>query len=46
MYEHAQKRTYLTMLIQVGVYVPLLVGLVLLYQWLAESRKVKLTDDQ
>ena len=41
MYEHEQKRTYLSMLIQVGIYIPLLVGLVLLYPWLAGKHKFK-----
>ena len=39
-YERAQKRTYLVMLIQVGIYLPLLIGLLLLYPWLAGSHKI------
>ena len=39
-YEHVQKRTYLVMLIQVGLFLPLLIGLLLLYPWLAGSRKI------
>ena len=39
-YERAQKRTYLVMLIQVGIYLPLLIGLFLLYPWLAGSHKI------
>ena len=39
-YEHAQKRTYLVMLIQVGLFLPLLIGLFLFYPWLAGSRKI------
>ena len=39
-YEGAQKRTYLVMLIQVGLYLPLLIGLLLLYPWLAGSHKI------
>ena len=41
MYEIEGKRTYLAMLIQVGIYLPLLVGLFLLYPWLAGNRKIK-----
>ena len=41
MYEGQQKRTYMTMLIQVGLYLPLLVGLLLLYPWLAGSLKIQ-----
>ena len=47
-YEDAQKRTYLPMLIQVGIYLPLLVGFFLLYPWLGGSRKITFsqkTDD-
>ena len=40
-YEGQQKRTYLSMLIQVGLYLPLLVGLLLLYPWLAGSLKIQ-----
>ena len=39
-YERAQKRTYLVMLIQVGIYLPLLIGLLPLYPWLAGSHKI------
>ena len=39
-YERMMKRTYLSMLIQVGLFLPLLVGLLLLYPWLAGSRRV------
>ena len=45
MYEHVQKRTYLVMLIQVGVFLPLLIGLFLLYPWLAGSRKVDYSQE-
>ena len=38
-YEGQQKKTYLSMLIQVGIFLPLLVGLLLLYPWLAGSHK-------
>ena len=44
-YESQQKRTYLSMLIQVGIYLPLLVGLLLLYPWLAGSRKIKYSQE-
>ncbi|CAI8017907.1 hypothetical protein GBAR_LOCUS10805 [Geodia barretti] len=44
-YEHVQKRTYLVMLIQVGVFLPLLIGLFLLYPWLAGSRKIDYSQD-
>ena len=44
-YEHVQKRTYLVMLIQVGVLLPLLIGLFLLYPWLAGSRKIDYSQD-
>ena len=40
-YESQQKRTYLSMLIQVGIFLPLLVGLLLLYPWLAGSHKIQ-----
>ena len=40
-YEGAQKRTYLSMLIQVGIFLPLLVGMLLLYPWLAGSHKIQ-----
>ena len=39
-YERTMKRTYLSMLTQVGLFLPLLVGLLLLYPWLAGSRKI------
>ena len=39
-YERAQKRTYLVMLIQVGMFLPLLIGLLLLYPWLEGSHKI------
>ena len=42
-YESQQKRTYLSMLIQVGIFLPLLVGLLLLYPWLAGSHKIQYT---
>ena len=41
MYESQHKRTYLSMLIQVGIFLPLLVGLLLLYPWLAGSHKIQ-----
>ena len=44
-YEHVQKRTYLVMLIQVGLFLPLLIGLLLLYPWLAGSRKIDYSQD-
>ena len=44
-YEHVQKRTYLVMLIQVGVFLPLLIGLFLLYPWLAGSRKIDYSQE-
>ena len=44
-YESQHKRTYLSMLIQVGIYLPLLVGLLLLYPWLAGSRKIKYSQE-
>ena len=40
-YESQHKRTYLSMLIQVGIFLPLLVGLLLLYPWLAGSHKIQ-----
>ena len=45
LYEHVQKRTYLVMLIQVGVFLPLLIGLFLLYPWLAGSRKIDYSQE-
>jgi hypothetical protein len=39
-YEHEGKRNYLSMMIQVGIFVPLLCGLLLLYPWLAGRYKV------
>ena len=33
------------MLIQVGIFLPLLVGLLLLYPWLAGSRKIKYSQE-
>ena len=45
LYESQQKRTYLAMLVQVGIYLPLLVGLLLLYPWLAGSRKIKYSQE-
>ena len=44
-YESQHKRTYLSMLIQVGIYLPLLVGLLLLYPWLAGSRKITYSQE-
>ena len=44
-YEHVQKRTYLVMLIQVGLFLPLLIGLLLLYPWLAGSRKIDYSQE-
>ena len=44
-YEHIQKRTYLVMLIQVGLFLPLLIGLLLLYPWLAGSRKIDYSQE-
>ena len=44
-YEHAQKRTYLVMLIQVGLFLPLLIGLLLLYPWLVGSRKIDYSQE-
>ena len=44
-YENVQKRTYLSMLIEVGIFLPLLVGLLLLYPWLAGSHKIQYTPD-
>ena len=41
MYEHEQKRTYSVMLIQVVIYVPLLIGLIILYPWLVGKYKIK-----
>ena len=38
-YERAEERTYLPMLIQVSLFFPLLIGLVLLYPWISEVRK-------
>ena len=45
LYEHVQKRTYLVMLIQVGLFLPLLIGLLLLYPWLAGSRKIDYSQE-
>ena len=45
-YELEGKRTFLLMLIQVAIYTPLLVGLILLYPWLAGSRRVMKQDNQ
>ncbi|CAI8048720.1 hypothetical protein GBAR_LOCUS26850 [Geodia barretti] len=44
-YEHVQKRTYLVMLIQVGLFLPLLIGLLLLYPWLAGSRRIDYSQE-
>ena len=44
-YEGVQKRTYLSMLIQVGIFLPLLVGLLLLYPWLAGSHKIQYSQE-
>lgn len=38
-YERVQKRTFLPMLILVGLFVPLLVGLLLLYPWIHDRSK-------
>ena len=46
MYELEGKRTYLPMLIQVAIYTPLLVGLILLYPWLAGRHQVMKQDKQ
>ena len=44
-YELVQKRTYLVMLIQVGLFLPLLIGLLLLYPWLAGSRMIDYSQE-
>ena len=44
-YEHVKKRTYLVMLIQVGLFLPLLIGLLLLYPWLAGSRRIDYSQE-
>ena len=46
MYEGVQKRTYLSMLIQVGIFLLLLVGLLLLYPWLAGSHKIQYSQEK
>ena len=45
LYESQQKRTYLAMLVQIGIYLPLLVGLLLFYPWLAGSRKIRYSQE-
>ena len=40
LYEHEKKRTYFVTMIQVGIYIPLLIGLFILYPWLAGKYKV------
>jgi len=40
-YERAQKRTFLPMLILVGLFLPLLLGLILLYPWIGDRKKKK-----
>jgi hypothetical protein len=37
LYEEAEKRTYLLMLTLVGIFLPLLIGLLLLYPWVMET---------
>ena len=46
LYEKAEKRTYLLMLTVVGMLLPLLVGLLLLYPWIQERIKEKLQDQE
>ena len=43
-YERAGKRTYLLMLTLVGLFLPLLVGLLLLYPWIQERVKTRQQD--
>ena len=45
LYEHELKRTYPVMLFQVGIYLPLLVGLIILYPWLAGKYKISYSED-
>ena len=44
-YERAKKRTYLPLLSVVGLYLPLLVGLFLLYPWISGRYKSKSSDE-
>ena len=45
-YERQQKKTYLSMLLQVSFLVPLLIGLLFLYPCLAGKYKVKYTQQE
>ena len=40
-YEKVKKRTFLPMLILVGLFLPLLLGLILLYPWIGDRSKKK-----
>lgn len=44
-YERAKKRTYLPLLTVVGIYLPLLAGLLLLYPWISGRYKSKSSDE-
>ena len=45
LYEVAEKRTYLLMLTLVGIFLPLLIGLLLLYPWVMETITLNQTPD-
>ena len=40
-YERVQKRTFLPMLVLVGLFLPLLIGLLLIYPWIGDRSKKK-----